>query len=216
MDASGKGLGIVMWPDRLAFHINACPLGCNRTSIDAELEALISAVCLLQYEQNVETIFHTDCDAVLKGVLRGCTVGARPNSRRFHMLQFLRRFFRKEGCWKLEWVLGHRNRIADRLSRQRICEYAQSIEIGERKFHQMNTGKCECRIPNANPLVSKKKPAKPKTRTANQCIADWVTKQSPTPPQVKILPLTNTEGLTPREYLRSSLGLGPFLKHARA
>ncbi len=197
-----------MWPDRLAFHINACPFGPKRDSLDAELEALVSAVCLLQYEQNVDTIFHTDCLGVLKGVREHRNVGAKANSRRFYMLQFLRRFFIKKGNWELKWVLGDNNRIADRLSRNRSAKYVCSLKMNEHQFY------CE-NAPKKKPIQTQPTPVKPKKK-----------KNNIPPPFEGLYPAKIVEqgtipnsippNMTSREYLSSSLGLAPFQTYACA
>lgn len=124
MDASGKGLGIVMRPDCLAFSHRK---DISDDSIDRELQVLVLATSLLNSEQDLPTTFYTDCKSILAGVKQGASLKASAGSYRYQMLITLRKSFPKNGQWKLEWVKRRRNRVADQLSRRDDLHYLMSL-----------------------------------------------------------------------------------------
>lgn len=130
MDASGQGIGIVVSPDLLAFETRV-KFG---NSLDAELGALASAMHLLQYEQNVPTIFYSDCQGVVYNWVTNLSYKSGLVARD-KIIDVIRRFIYREGsCWSVQWTEGKRNRIADKLSRGYgpILDYAKELGVDGR------------------------------------------------------------------------------------
>jgi hypothetical protein len=126
VDASGQGIGVVAFPDLLAFDTRV-HFG---NSLDAELAALAAAVHLFQYEQDIPTTFYTDCQGVRAWVTNPHYVGGK--SPRDNTIRMVRAYTHREGsCWNIRWTAGKRNRLADKFSRGYgpLLEYAE--ELGE-------------------------------------------------------------------------------------
>jgi hypothetical protein len=190
-----------MLPDFLAFRINTARLSFNRTSVDIELEALLSAVLLLQYERAVPTTFYTDCDGIPRAIREKTELGATPNSRRAYLLNTLRRYFPQNGCWKIKWVHGAQNRLADELSRQREGDFVRSIPLSEHEFYYLNGNGPPKKRKRRNfsqtlPPARIIEPTKPTNR-----LSPMASEPAPVIKKKAVKP----EGISNVDYLRSSL-----------